>query len=230
MIRSAADVAPTRKRHHIVKRGNAPAGASECRRVSGVRVNDRANLVPRLEDVAVDPPFARRATAAKPPAIEIHERNILVMQRFVIHPGRADEEAPLAATHADISRSALSQTTARQLSTGVYHHQAQVCTVRQDIEIRHSAAPHSGYNRCSPSRLAGQVPRSVIRPVTKRAGVTSKARLSAALFSGTNLTVSSRPEGLWPVICVTSDGDRSSIGIAAPASSDQSIVLTGKAA
>ena len=37
----------------------------------------------------------------------------------------------------------------------------------------------------------------MIRPVTNRAGVTSKARFSAALVSGTSLTVSMRPEELY---------------------------------
>ena len=95
---------------------------------------------------------------------------------------------------------------------------------------RHSATRRSGYSLCNPARLAVQTPRSVISPVTNRAGVTSQARFSAVLASGTSLTVSIRPAELRPVMCVTSAGDRSSIGIADPASRDQSMVLAGSAA
>src|SRR5579862_1417704 len=230
MIRSAADIAPSHHRNHVVKRGNVPAGAGKCRRSRRVRVNNRANLAPRVVDIAVEPPFARGAAPAKPPAIELDEGNILIVQRCVIHPTRTHQETPLTAAHADIARSTMNQTTARQLQTGRDNHCAQVSAVRGGIEIGHSPARRSGYSCCSPARLAGHIPRSVIKPVTRRAGVTSKARLSAALPSGTNLTVSIRPDELWPVICVTSCGDRSSIGIADPASTDQSIVLTGNAA
>jgi hypothetical protein len=51
----------------------------------------------------------------------------------------------------------------------------------------------------SPDRLAEQIPRSVINPVTNLAGVTSNARLSAGLASGTTLTVWRVPEAVWPV-------------------------------
>jgi len=49
----------------------------------------------------------------------------------------------------------------------------------------------------------------VINPVTSLAGVTSKPRLSAALVSGTTLTVSMRPEDVRPVTWVNSRGERS---------------------
>src|SRR5438105_7128970 len=52
----------------------------------------------------------------------------------------------------------------------------------------------------------------------------------STLFPYTTLfrSVSIRPEGLRPVMCVTSSGDRSSIGTADPACSDQSMLLTGR--
>ncbi len=52
----------------------------------------------------------------------------------------------------------------------------------------------------------------------------------AGLPSGTTLTVSSEPEEVRPVTCVSSVGDRSSIGISRPDPKDQSMVLSGSAA
>src|SRR5438876_707293 len=230
VIWGAADVAPARNRHHVMECWNAPAGAGERGRSWRMSVDDRAHIVPRVEYVAVEPPFARGATAAEPTSIEVHERNIRGLQHLVIHPGRAHEEPPLIAAHADIARGAMRQTSTRQLTTGRNHHRAQVRAAGAGTGFRHCAARSSGYSRCNPARLAEQMPRSVISAVTSRAGVTSKARFSAVLPSGTSLTVSIRPEELRPVMCVTSSGDRSSIGTADPACSDQSIVLAGSAA
>src|SRR4029077_13403762 len=207
--------------HHVMECRNPPTGAGERRRSWGMRVNDRANIVSRPEDVAVEPPFARGAAAAEPTSIQVPERNILGLQDLVIHSARAHEEPPRVVAHADIARCAMRQTSTRQLTTGRDHQRAQACGARASVGLRHSAARRSGYSRCNPARLAEQTPRSMISPVTNRAGVTSKARFSAVLLSGTSLTVSIRPEELRPVMCVTSSGDRSSIGIADPAWRDQ---------
>src|SRR5215471_2116195 len=158
---------------------------------------------------------------AEPTSIEVHERHVIGLQQLVIHAARADEEPPLIAAHADVARCAVRQTPARQITTGGQHRRAQRSEARAGPGVAHSAARRSGYSRCNPARLAAQLPRSVINPVTNRAGVTSKARFSAALFSGTSLTDSMRPEALRPLMCVTSSGDRSSIGIADPACRDQ---------
>src|SRR5262249_16043637 len=129
----------------------------------------------------------------------------------------------------DIARFGVRQTTGHQLATSGYHHGTQFCAAVVGRGIRHSAARRSGYSRCNPARLPAQTPRSVIKAVNNLAGVISNARFSAALVSGTNLTVSRLPAAPWPVMCVTSCGDRSSIGIAEPAWRDQSMVLTGSA-
>src|SRR5262252_4396371 len=226
MVWRAADVAAPRNRHHVMECWNASSRAGERSRLRRMRVHDRSHLLPCLEDVAVETPFARGAPAPEPASVEIHQRNILGLQRFVIHTARAHEKALLTAAHADIAGGAMCQAAARQLATGGDHLRAQVGLAAAGTESAHSAAFISGYSRCNPARLAGQLPRSVIRPVTSRAGVTSKARFRAALCSGTNLTLSIRPAALRPVMCVTSCGDRSSMGIAEPAWIDQSMVLT----
>ena len=75
------------------------------------------------------------------------------------------------------------------------------------------------------------MPRSVMRPVTSRAGVTSKAGFRAGLPGATTATVSIAPPSVRPVICVTSRAERSSIGISrTPSRSDQSMVENGSAA
>src|SRR5580693_5320646 len=140
---------------------NAPAGAGERRRLWGVRVNDRANIVPRLVDVAVEPPFARGAAVAEPAPVKVHERNIIGLQDPIIHSTRAHEEPPPIAARADVARCAIRQTTTRQLTTGLNQHRAQIRAARAGIEVRHSAARTSGYSRCKPSRLAEHTPRSV---------------------------------------------------------------------
>jgi hypothetical protein len=54
----------------------------------------------------------------------------------------------------------------------------------------HRALPtHPAYNSCSPASVAAATPRSVIRAVTSRAGVTSKAGLKPALPDGVSCTV-----------------------------------------
>src|SRR3954451_5726577 len=87
----------------------------------------------------------------------------------------------------------------------------------------------SGNKRARPSALASVRPRSVIRPVSNLAGVTSKAGLAAGLLVGTTRTVVTTPSMPRPVIVVTSEASRSSIGIAAPSVTDQSMVLEGAA-
>ena len=72
-------------------------------------------------------------------------------------------------------------------------------------------------------------PRSVTMPVISRAGVTSKAGLAARVPSGASRTRAGVPSASTPLICVTSSAARSSISIAAPPLSVQSMVLAGAA-
>src|SRR5262249_47059376 len=148
---------------------------------------------------AVEPPFARGTVAAEPTSFEVHEWNIIGLQHLVVDAARTYQETTFVVTHADIARFAMRQPQTGELATGRQHHRAQRSQARARTRGAHSAARRSGYNRCNPARLAGQLPRSVISPVTSRAGVTSKARFSAALVSGTSLTDSMRPEELLPL-------------------------------
>ncbi len=81
-----------------------------------------------------------------------------------------------------------------------------------------------------PVSLASQQPRSVISPVTSRAGVTSKAGFAAGLSEGATRTVATEPSSARPVTVVTSLAVRSSIGMPAiPSAIVQSIVESGMA-
>jgi hypothetical protein len=74
------------------------------------------------------------------------------------------------------------------------------------------------------------MPRSVISPVTSRAGVTSKAGLQARLPGAATWKKPVLPSSLWPNRCVISRWLRSSIGISCnPSSRVQSMVGDGSA-
>ncbi len=91
-----------------------------------------------------------------------------------------------------------------------------------------SSVPHSGNNDRRPSRDAAQVPRSVTRPVTSRAGVTSKPGLAASLPGAPIPTVANPPRSSLPVTFNSSSGERCSIGMSRPPPMLQSIVEPGK--
>jgi hypothetical protein len=117
----------------------------------------------------------------------------------------------------------------KQFATTSSHRLTQLLVPHRAVSIGHLRAHRSGYRLCKPARLAGQTPRSVISAVTNLAGVTSNAKLSPGLPSGTTLTVSIAPDAVWPVTCVTSLADRSSMGIPEHSSRDQSMLLRGSA-
>src|SRR5205823_996099 len=62
----------------------------------------------------------------------------------------------------------------------------------------------SGNSESNPSVLAAHRPRSVIKPLTRRAGVTSNAGLAAGLSIGTTRTLVTEPSSVQPAIVVTS--------------------------
>ena len=81
-----------------------------------------------------------------------------------------------------------------------------------------------------PSSEAAQTPRSVIRPVTNLAGVTSNAGLQPRDPSGVTLTSEMIPDLVIPLTNETSRSSRSSIGISfTPFRTAQSIVGDGNA-
>ena len=73
----------------------------------------------------------------------------------------------------------------------------------------------SGNKVARPAADASQIPRSVSKPVTRRAGVTSKAGFFTGDPSGIILISLNVPEGLRPQMCVTSRSGLSSMGILA---------------
>ena len=80
-----------------------------------------------------------------------------------------------------------------------------------------------------PLSVAAQTPRSVTSAVTRREGVTSKPKFRAGDPSGTSRTFEIEPSAASPLICVTSEGSRSSIGMSdTPSLIRQSMVELGK--
>jgi hypothetical protein len=82
-----------------------------------MRVNNRANIRPRREEIPMKAPLARWAAAAEPPSIEMHQRNIGDFELFVEGACRADKETALVTANTDVPGRAIRQTTARQLTT-----------------------------------------------------------------------------------------------------------------
>ena len=74
------------------------------------------------------------------------------------------------------------------------------------------------------------MPRSVMSPVTSRAGVTSKAGLAAGVASGEMRTWAISPLAVLPQTSETSSAERCSIGISSsPSCTVQSMVGEGSA-
>src|SRR5579871_2763552 len=168
-------------------------------------------------------PFARWPASAIPTAIEAHQWYVVDFECLIRHSGRADQKMVGIAAAADIARRPRCQLASPKLAAG-----RDQCGAW--ILVRHCGPLESAYRFSRPGRVAGQTPRSVINAVTNLAGVTSNARLRAALVSGTTRTVSMFPEAPRPVTCVSSSGERSSMTISPPVSNAQSIVLRGSAA
>src|SRR5437868_3308628 len=143
MVRGTADVGATRDRHHVMERGDATAGAGERGRVSGMRVDDGACVIARLEDVAVKTPFARWATAAKPAAVELYERNVGGFEGFVSNARRTYEETQPITAHADVAGGAMGQPAARQVAARRNHRLAET-HIRAWCIGSHSAFCRSG--------------------------------------------------------------------------------------
>src|SRR5580698_1653137 len=222
VIGRTPDLGAPRNGDHVMKGGDPASRAGEGGRLRRMGVDDGADVVACSENVAVEAPFARWPSASVPAPLQIHQRYVLGHQRFVGHAGGAHEERVLVAANADIARFAVAQPATRKLAAAADDGVARILLV-------HDRALRLGSRLASPDRVAAQTPRSVINPVTSRAGVTSNAILRAALDFGTTLTRSRLPEALSPVTCVSSSGDRSSIGMSPPSTMPQSMVLNGSA-
>ena len=105
-IGRAADGVAAGAGDHVMHRRNLHAHDREHRRVGRVRVDDGVHVRPRLEDIAVKPPLARRALGGIVRAVEIHVDDLLGLHRLVGRAGRRDQQA-VAVAQADIARRAL---------------------------------------------------------------------------------------------------------------------------
>src|SRR5258708_1240796 len=103
-------------------------------------MNDRANLLARLEYVAMKSPFAGRAATSEPTAIKIHWYQVVGFDRVKSRSGRSDEKLPLLSTHTDIAGSAVSQLVARELATGSHDRFAHTRIRHRVVLISHCAA------------------------------------------------------------------------------------------
>ena len=137
-------------------------------------VKDDADLCPGSEQIIMHPPFRGRQAPAMRCARVVNKNDILRLQRLVGHAGRRHKKAagdPVTDIAARVSR----QTARHKTPGGGDQFLAQRSRVAGDHRHWPAAIPRfSGKSDSKPSREAGQTPRSVIKPVISRAGVTSK--------------------------------------------------------
>ena len=127
-------------------------------------VDNRGDFRTLPVDIQVKAPLAgRTARPVRPPGI-IDEHDVARLQAFVTHARGSDQHAAVR-PDAEIARRAL-------VDSGHIH---RLGDLDQVLPLFGAHSARSGYRDNSPSSLAGHTPRSVIRPVTRRAGVTSKA-------------------------------------------------------
>ena len=107
-------------------------------------VNDGGDFTSRLQDVAMEAPFARRPPPAEPPALQIHQRNVLGDEGFVGHAGGTYEEGALIAAYADVARFAVGQAAARQLAAAADDGFAQRLVRHRSVRNAHEIAPRPG--------------------------------------------------------------------------------------
>src|SRR5579859_5180890 len=111
-------------------------------------------------------------------AVEAHRHDVRSLERVIIHPGGCDQESTRDAV-ADVAGLALIDAERIHALAG----RDDLVAERAVRETRrtHRLGRRSGKSASRPSREALATPRSVTRPVTSRAGVTSKAGLAAGL-------------------------------------------------
>ncbi len=147
-----------------------------------VRVHDRVQLRPRRVDRGVEAPLGRRFAAPGRAAIVADERDVVGLEAVVGNAGRRQQEAgarPARAAHRHVA--GLVDVDAALV------HRAR----RGDDRFPQLAAvvPKSGHAACrrsgksEPSSPGATTPRSVMIPVTSRAGVTSNAGLATGVSS-----------------------------------------------
>src|SRR5215470_13937071 len=167
----------------------------------------------RRVDVAMESPLRRWHAAARRASIEGNGDDVLRLGRFVGEARRSHQETASDAC-ADIARLAA-------VDAQLVHGQRGGDDLPPQLQMGHGlAAPSPG--KSVASAAGSQTPRSVMMPVSKRAGVTSNAGFATAVPEG---AIASPPEG-----SSTSSAPRSSIGMPSPSTSVQSMVAEGTAA
>ena len=171
---------PPARGDHVVERGDGAAQAGQRGRERRVRVDDGADLGSAAVDVAVDAPFGRRREpAAHGVALPRHRDDRRGVDVVARHAARRDQHAARRARR-DVAGRAGVQAARHQPA----HRLGDRAARARVVTACPRAAARSGTGRASPSRDAGATPRSVMMPVTRRAGVTSKPGLCAALPAG----------------------------------------------
>ena len=102
----AADGVAAGAGDHVMHRRNFHAHDRQRRAVGRVRVHHGFDVRPRLQDIAMKPPFARRALGRIVRAVEAHMDDLLRPHRLVGRAGRRDQQS-VAVAEADIARCAL---------------------------------------------------------------------------------------------------------------------------
>src|SRR4029077_9968674 len=135
-----------------------------------------------------------------------------------LQPGASPQESWKVQTAALKARFIVGLKVSRAFSACVCGNQFPGAMPQAESDMAPLALTQSGHGACSGKRekilvsFASQIPRSVISPVTRCRGVTSKPKLAAALRSGAICTSRCRPPS-QPSARFISSASRCSIGI-----------------
>src|SRR5438132_6395286 len=139
-----------------------------------MRMDDGRRFRTRRVDIAMETPFRRRRSCPLRLAGKRHFDDVGWLHGLVPESARRDEEAA-SSSCADITRRAA-------IDTQGVHAQRAIDDSLPRGDVAHCA--RSGKRLASPSALAAQMPRSVMSPLSSRAGVTSKASFMTRVSFG----------------------------------------------
>lgn len=118
LVGRAADRGTAGRRDRIMDRRDVLFQDRHGGGVGGVGMHDGIEIRPRLEDVAVEAPFARRQHVAGKGGVPVHRHHMLGRQLVVGDAGRRDEEA-VAVADADVAGRALVDAEAVHAAAGL---------------------------------------------------------------------------------------------------------------
>ena len=228
-VRSAANVEPAGHRHHVVKGRNRAIEAGQGGREHGVGVHDRTGFgVAR--DRCPDAGATRSTAASGRPG-----RGRGPSRRCPRAPSRR-RRAPDGVTRnpswvLTLRLPDLPWLIPRAFIRRAWSHsdRRSSSSLSTSRRLPDSGRARSGNRPEMPARDAAHTPRSVMSPVTRRAGVTSKPKLRTTAPKGKTWTDSARPLDARPETWVISTAARSSMGICVPSSRLQSMLDEGAA-